>query len=235
MSKIIVDEKILCSAIFDANRVNYKMLKNTKEKAVFIAYFIFAAMFLFVEKTCGIIEDIFWIDIFNDYGEIGACLIIVGVFAVPFIVAGIIILITIMINRYAENVSSICELYLTETQICGVLKTIFGEKELRIPLEKLDNISLRNSVVDKIIGGKKLCILSNSGTVRFPYVQNSDEFMKTTFEQLEERKNKARNKTATESAKNEPVDELKKYKELLDSGIITQEEFDAKKKQILGL
>ena len=31
------------------------------------------------------------------------------------------------------------------------------------------------------------------------------------------------------------ADELKKFKELLDSGIITQEEFDAKKKQLLGL
>jgi len=31
------------------------------------------------------------------------------------------------------------------------------------------------------------------------------------------------------------ADELKKYKELLDGGVITQEEFDAKKKQILGL
>ena len=31
------------------------------------------------------------------------------------------------------------------------------------------------------------------------------------------------------------VDELKKYKELFDSGVITQEEFDAKKKQILNL
>lgn len=30
-------------------------------------------------------------------------------------------------------------------------------------------------------------------------------------------------------------DELKKYKELLDSGVITQEEFDAKKKQLLGM
>ena len=29
--------------------------------------------------------------------------------------------------------------------------------------------------------------------------------------------------------------ELKKFKELLDMGIITQEEFDAKKKQLLGL
>ena len=31
------------------------------------------------------------------------------------------------------------------------------------------------------------------------------------------------------------ADELKKYKELFDGGVITQEEFDAKKKQLLGL
>lgn len=31
------------------------------------------------------------------------------------------------------------------------------------------------------------------------------------------------------------ADELKKFKELLDSGVITQEDFDAKKKQLLGL
>ena len=32
-----------------------------------------------------------------------------------------------------------------------------------------------------------------------------------------------------------PADEIKKYKELLDMGAITQEEFDAKKRQLLGL
>jgi hypothetical protein len=31
------------------------------------------------------------------------------------------------------------------------------------------------------------------------------------------------------------ADELKKFKELLDAGVLTQEEFDAKKKQLLGL
>ena len=31
------------------------------------------------------------------------------------------------------------------------------------------------------------------------------------------------------------IDDLKKYKDLLDAGVITQEEFDAKKKQLLGL
>lgn len=31
------------------------------------------------------------------------------------------------------------------------------------------------------------------------------------------------------------VDEIRKYKELLDDGIIIQDEFEAKKKQLLGL
>ena len=33
----------------------------------------------------------------------------------------------------------------------------------------------------------------------------------------------------------DPTDEIKKYKELLDSDTISQEEFDAKKKELLGL
>ena len=41
--------------------------------------------------------------------------------------------------------------------------------------------------------------------------------------------------SGTNSAKITEADEIKKYKELLDSGAITQEEFDAKKKQLLGL
>ena len=34
---------------------------------------------------------------------------------------------------------------------------------------------------------------------------------------------------------NSPADEIKRYKELLDDGIITNEEFEEKKKQLLGL
>ena len=35
--------------------------------------------------------------------------------------------------------------------------------------------------------------------------------------------------------KTDPIEEIKKYKELLDSGIINQEEFDKKKKELLNL
>ena len=46
---------------------------------------------------------------------------------------------------------------------------------------------------------------------------------------------KARKKSVATGTTQSSADELKKYKELLDAGIITQEEFDAEKKQLLGL
>jgi hypothetical protein len=44
-----------------------------------------------------------------------------------------------------------------------------------------------------------------------------------------------KNAPAGGSAQPSPAEELKKFKELLDMGVISQEEFDEKKKQLLGL
>lgn len=46
---------------------------------------------------------------------------------------------------------------------------------------------------------------------------------------------KSPNAQQTKTASNPPADELKKFKELIDIGMITQEKFDAKKKLLLGL
>ena len=45
----------------------------------------------------------------------------------------------------------------------------------------------------------------------------------------------SKSKSAQGASAISSADELKKFKELLDMGVITQEEFDAKKKQLLGL
>ncbi len=47
--------------------------------------------------------------------------------------------------------------------------------------------------------------------------------------------NAADSATKTPAPASSPADELAKYKQLLDSGAITQEEYDAQKKKILGL
>lgn len=63
-----------------------------------------------------------------------------------------------------------------------------------------------------------------------------EEFLKDENRMLDEGlKRSASIKTPTTATNYSSADEIKKFKELLDNGIITQEEFDAKKKQLLGL
>ena len=56
-----------------------------------------------------------------------------------------------------------------------------------------------------------------------------------SFLQLMCDQNTVNNVSTTENSTNSSADEIKKYKELLDIGAITQEEFDIKKKQLLDL
>lgn len=58
---------------------------------------------------------------------------------------------------------------------------------------------------------------------------------KARFDEVIKVAQKSAGGNATIQAVLSPADEIKKFKELLDIGVITQEEFNAKKKQLLGL
>ena len=60
---------------------------------------------------------------------------------------------------------------------------------------------------------------------------NSTNIRKLTDKEWEIERNRKTGGTSVASV----ADEIKKFKELLDMGVITQEEFDTKKKQLLGL
>lgn len=60
---------------------------------------------------------------------------------------------------------------------------------------------------------------------------NSSDIVELTDEEWQNINNKSESTTNSVST----ADELKKFKDLLDNGVITQEEFDAKKKELLGL
>jgi hypothetical protein len=62
------------------------------------------------------------------------------------------------------------------------------------------------------------------------------EMNETELEKDKEREKEKSEKSNDESDSNNDIaNQIKKFKELLDSGAITQEEFDAKKKELLGL
>ena len=63
------------------------------------------------------------------------------------------------------------------------------------------------------------------------------ELAREIVEYIENKRKELRNANTTTTVvqQTSAADELKKFKELLDMGILTQDEFDAKKKQLLGL
>ena len=116
-----------------------------------------------------------------------------------------------------------CALTVTNRRVTG--KASFG-KSVDLPLKQISAVSLG--------GCKSISVATSSGKLHFWFIKNREE----VHTALNDIIGKVQVETAytpynTPSAGS--ADELKKYKDLLDAGVISQEEFDAKKKQLLGL
>lgn len=73
-----------------------------------------------------------------------------------------------------------------------------------------------------------------SGEIVFTDISNQDEVYQAINYLLMARQD-ARPSVVTQEPQPSIPNELKQYKELLDGGVITQEEFDEKKRRLLGL
>ena len=137
-----------------------------------------------------------------------------------------ILLISILLLAISVFLTYKSEIIVTDKRVYG--KAIFG-KRVDLPFDKISSVS---SSALKGIG-----VATSSGKITFLFCKNNSAVFNTISKVLLERQEK-RSVTAPNIIQNQSqsdADELKKFKELLDSGVITQEEFDAKKKQLLGL
>lgn len=112
------------------------------------------------------------------------------------------------------------QITVTDKRVCG--KTYFG-RSVDLPMDSI------SAVGSSWFNGIK--VSTSSGKVSFLHIEKSKEIRELLCQLLIERQEKLQSDIPAKSN----ADELKKYKELLDGGIITQEEFDTKKKQLLGL
>ena len=136
-------------------------------------------------------------------------------FTSPFI---LIVVICVLIYLRVAN----CELVITDKRVYG--KTTFS-KRVDLPLDSVSAVGT-SSLWGIDVG-------TSSGRIHFKLIKNKDEIHSVLSRLLMDRQQKSQNTVVPNTTSS--ADELKKYKELLDSGVITQEEFDAKKKQLLGL
>lgn len=116
------------------------------------------------------------------------------------------------------------EIVVTDNRVYG--KSVFG-KRVDLPL---DSISAVGTSWPKCI-----TIATASGRVSFSLIKNRDEIHKAVSDLLIARQEKGRSGAAgKQEIQQSSADELKKYKELLDGGVISQEEFEMLKSKCLA-
>lgn len=122
-----------------------------------------------------------------------------------------------------------CAIVVTDKRVYG--KVAFG-KQVDLPIDLISSVA-------KVKIFSAIAVSTSSGVIRFSLVKNAEDVFNAISELLKERQSKIATPTVQTTIKQEisqsNADELKKFKELLDMGIISQEEFDEKKKQLLGL
>lgn len=120
----------------------------------------------------------------------------------------------------------------SKVQITVTDKRVYGfdamGKRVDLPLDSI------TAVGTSMFSG--LAVTTASGAIKFAMLKNRDELHEEISKLLVARQEKpAASAAIRQEISQSNADELKKYKDLLDSGVISQEEFDAKKKQLLGL
>ena len=142
-------------------------------------------------------------------------------FSSKFTVWGIFALILLMVNlRYVASTKK--------------TMMIDGEKILCKKGEKtVKEFMIKDVKSVELASMKGLKVVGNGIKYKINLLKNAEELKKTIMDSIAI----LSAKTADSAVEIKPTsaDELKKYKELLDSGIINQEEYNAKKKQLLGL
>ena len=107
-----------------------------------------------------------------------------------------------------------------------------------VPANKVGNIELRPDGIT-LYAGNKAHIVITSDTKQIAFIVTLLSEATAEYErqkEIEDCASKvARTKKSTGSVAISAADEIRKYKQLADEGIITAEEFEMKKKQLLGL
>ena len=141
----------------------------------------------------------------------------VAVGSIPLLLVIIAVFLYLWLSSY--------QLIVTDKRVYG--KAAFG-KRVDLPFDKISAVG--TSFLKGIDVG------TSSGRIKFKLIKNQEDIHSVMSKLLMERQQKETKNTVIENTiPTSNADELKKFKELLDSGIITREEFDEKKKQLLGL
>jgi len=157
---------------------------------------------------------------------LGLLFLLPGLLFMPLLIIGIIFVIFILLEYSRTNLSITPRGILMRGGVINV-------RTVEIPFDKINTILVARGLLGNMFGYGNILFMTGSNIIaRFPGVNNPealrDEIMRITSE-------KVNTKLQENSKSTNSYGELNELAALKEKGIITEQDFNAKKKQILGI
>jgi uncharacterized membrane protein YdbT with pleckstrin-like domain len=114
---------------------------------------------------------------------------------------------------------------------------LIAKTGIEIPLERVNNVNFNQTVFERVLGAGDLLIESGgeAGQERFTDISHPDRVANIIHEAIEEYRNQDRSGGGASAGQSgDLTEQLERLEGLRDRGSITQDEFEAQKRRMLG-
>jgi len=150
------------------------------------------------------------------------------------LIAGLVICALWLIGRYLKWLTTN---FVITSQRLIFRQGVFAKHGIEIPLERVNNVNFNQSVFERMLGAGDLLIESGGedGQQRFTDIRHPDKVQNLVHAQVESLvQPRAEYRPAAAAGTIDVAAQLERLEGMLTRGTLTQEEFDAQKRKLLG-
>lgn len=131
------------------------------------------------------------------------------------------------------------ELFVADEQVFGSYSRFIFKKTLQIPIEKVDNLTIISTFLDKLRTGKTLGVCSASSVIKLHFVQNAEDVVSMTMKRINDKKKEKRGRIIAQTVATIPTtvstaDKLKELANMKEAGLISEDEYANKREELLA-
>ena len=129
-------------------------------------------------------------------------------------------------------------LTITDSQVYGSYNNFFFKRSLKMPIDKIDNMTTISGLMDKFRSGDTLGVCSASGIIKLHFVQNTEEVISAAISCIEEIKAQSKitvnnGITMAANTNSSAAEKMKDLVYMKEQGFITEEEYNKKREEII--
>jgi uncharacterized membrane protein YdbT with pleckstrin-like domain len=138
-----------------------------------------------------------------------------------------------LVTRYLKWISTH---FVITSQRLIFRQGIIAKQGIEIPLERVNNVNFSQGILERLLGAGDLLIESGGedGQQRFTDIRHPDQVQNLIHSQMEGVAKRRAGYTGSGAAGPSVAEQLERLEGLLHRGTITQSEFDAEKRRLLG-